>query len=644
MKTKRFISLISTLCLCCGMLVTPFSALPTLGNAEPAVEMIEASAETNNYDSLEMTNGYYRFGQGARVGNIEQNANGDVTMDLSFVFEVINTSHFAVSSKDTFEYEFIVVRDSEQGQVPVASVKMVNLSGGSLYIGHKQIVPNNTTASGTALKDNAISLDPNQFENTDTLYYYSFEDDGLIYITGKIDGQTYNHELYPVEDPSAMEKALASLANMDGYELDYAMLNTSSKPFATNTKNLTFPTLYLNISVNSIYSSYFVVANMDIQKFTGYKTTGALWWEEKVPTYDSNLANMPSIRTQSRSCKQILDNINLAGKIEEEFPNEETRAIVNNILGNTERQEITVKYLKQIGNAPFARAISTTVKIQTYNDKVYYDDVCDAVGEKSLNCMGATVSHFEKNSMNVYEAIYLSSINMKSLTEDGYYADYYIGLGQTFNEFIDDFNGNDIFDPGLFEFMLNDIHVVYPATEPYNGDELYGFWGSFVIPETINMNTLWANFFQVDAGTTGIGKSYEVVSTMSVGEYWNALANHDYNWAQSLFQVVANGLTNWFELKGKYVVYYAKSYVTSGGYNESGDKNPNDSQGAIIDGVKDTTDEIINGFKDLIQAEKNNQMNETVRTVLTLVGVMFGLMIVGGVVVFIIVKKENKKR
>ena len=644
MKTKRFISLISTLCLCCGMLVTPFSALPTLGNAEPAVEMIEASAETNNYDSLEMTNGYYRFVQGSRVGNLRQLSSGEVMMDLSFVFEVLNTSSFVVGNKDTFEYEFTVVRDSEQGQIPVASIKMVNMYGGSLYIGHKQIVPNNMTASGTALKDKAIELEPNQINDSNIEYYFSFEDDGLIYVTGDFDGQTYNHELYPVEDPSAMEKGLASLANMDGYELDYAMLNTSGKPFMTQTQNVTFPTLYLNVSMNSIYSSYFVVADMNIKKFTGYKTEGILWWKEEVPVYDSALANMPSIRSQSRSVKQVLDNIQAAGKIEEEFPDENVRAVVNEILDTTEQQTITVKYLKQIGNTPFAHAISTTVNILTHNDKIYYDDVCDAVGEKTLSCMGSSVSYFKKNSLNVYEAIYLSSINMKSLTEDGYYEDYYIGLGQTFNEFIDDFNGNDIFDPGLFEFMLNDIHVVYPATEPYNGDDLYGFWGSFVIPETIDLNTIWANFFQVDSSTTGIGKSYEVVSTMSVGEYWNALANHGYNWAQSLFQVVANGLTNWLELKGKYVVYYAKSYVTSGGYNESGSASPDDSQGAILEGMTGAVDEIINGFKDLIQTEKNNQMNETVRTVLILVGAMLGLMIIGGVVTFIIVRKEKKKR
>lgn len=643
MKGKRFLAVISTLCLCCGMLVTPFATLPTFGNEEPTVEVIEASAaESVNYNSLESTNGYYRFQNGARVGNIERNANGDVTMDLSFAFEVINTSHFAVIDKDTFEYEFTVVRDSEQGQVPVASIKMVNLQGGSLYIGHKQLVSNSITATGTALKDNAISLEPNQFDDSNTEMYYSFEDDGLIYVTGKLDGNTYNHELFPVEDPALMEQSLASIANMEGYELDYVMVNTSSKPFATNTENLTFPTLYLNVSVNSIFSSYFVVANMNIEKFTGYKTTGALWWKEEVPTYDSSLANMPSIRTQSRSCKQVLESINLAGKLEQEFPDEETRAIVNDILGKTTKQEITVKYLKQIGNAPFARSITSTVNIETYNDKVNYDDVCDAVGEKSLNCMGATVSHFEKNSMNVYEAVYLSSIGMKSATEDGHYEDYYIGLGQTFDEFVDDFNGDNIFDAGLFEYMLNDIHIAYPVTEGYEGDEIYGFWGCFVIPETMNMNTIWGQFFQIDPAITGVGKTYEVYGNVTVGEYWNLLGNYEYNWAQQIFQVVTYGTTNWLTFKAKYVMYYAKSYITTGGYDESGGKNPGDQSGAIHDSINGSVDTIIDAFKDM-QVENQNQTNETVRSVLVLVGAMFGLMVVGGVVVYVLMTKNKKK-
>ena len=635
MKTKRLVSLISTLCLCCGMLVTSFSALPTFGNTEPAVEMIEASAETNNYDSLEMTNGYYRFVQGSRVGNLRQLESGEVMMDLSFVFEVLDTSNFKVGNSADGEYEiyqFTVIRDSEQGQIPVASIGIISTDV-AIAVGHKQIASTTAGATGTALKDNAIELEPNQMDKSG--FYYEYED-GKVYFTGTKDGKYYNHKLDSSQEVPNFDKWLP------GYTIDYMVRNNDKTAFYTETKDLTFPTLYLNVSMNSIYSSYFMVADVYQRRFTGYKTEGILWWKKQVPQYAER--TLPMIRSQSRSVKQVLDNIQAAGKIEEEFPDENVRAVVNEILDTTETKLITVKYLKQIGNTPFARAISTTVNVLTHNDKVYYDDVCDAVGEKTLSCMGSTVKYFKKNSLNVYEAIYLSSINMKSLTEDGHYADYYIGLGQSFNKFIDDFNGNDIFDPGLFEFMLNDIHVVYPATEPYNGDELYGFWGSFVIPETLNMNTVWANFFQVDAGTTGIGKSYEVVPTMSVGEYWNALANHDYNWAQSLFQVVANGLTNWFELKGKYVVYYAKSYVTSGGYNEGGSANPEDSQGAIVDGMTGAVGEIIDAFKEFIQTEKNNQMNETVRTVLILVGAMLGLMIIGGVVTFIIVRKEKKKR
>jgi hypothetical protein len=191
--------------------------------------------------------------------------------------------------------------------------------------------------------------------------------------------------------------------------------------------------------------------------------------------------------------------------------------------------------------------------------------------------------------------------------------------------------------------MLNDIHVAYPVTEPYTGDEIYGFWGCFVIPETLNMNTVWANFFQIDAATTGIGKTYEVVANMTVGEYWTALDNHDYNWGEKMFQVVANAFTNWFELEGKYVLYYAKSYVTSGGYNESGDTNIEDSNGAIIDSVNDALNGIVDAFKDM-NLQQQNQTNETVRSVLMIVGIMFGLMFVGGVVVFLIMNKQKKKK
>ncbi len=639
MKGKRVVALFSTLCLCAGMLVTPFSALPTFGSDEPTVEVIEASAATN-YDSLETTNGYYGFNQGARVGNIEQNENGDITMDLSFAFEVRNTSHFTFNrDKDTAVYEYTVVRDSEQGQIPVASIVMYS-SIDAIIIGHKQIVSSSTTATGTALKDNAITLDPNQFEDNGIMGYFSYEEDA-IYYTGKLSesNEYYDHVFWT----DYKEGISRSDDRIPGYTMDYCIYYTNhKKPFYPKTEGVTFPTLYLNVSVNSIYASYFIVADVYFKKFTGYKTEGALWWKEEVPVYDSTLMNLPDIRTQSRSCKQVLEGISAAGRLEEEFPNEATRAIVNDILGNTETQEITVKYLKQIGSSPFARAISSTVKIETYNDRVYYDDVCDAVGEKTLSCMGATVDYFEKNSMNVYEAIYLSSIEMKSLTEDGYYAEYYIGLGQTFNEFIDDFNGDDIFDPGLFEFMLNDIHVAYPVTEPYTGDEIYGFWGCFVIPETLNMNTVWANFFQIDAATTGIGKTYEVVANMTVGEYWTALDNHDYNWGEKVFQVVANAFTNWFELEGKYVLYYAKSYVTSGGYNESGDTNIEDSNGAIIDSVNGALNGIVDAFKDM-NLQQQNQTNETVRSILMIVGIMFGLMFVGGVVVFLIMNKHKKK-
>ena len=634
---KRFLAVISTLCLCCGMLVTPFATLPTFGNEEPTVEVIEASAaESVNYNSLESTNGYYRFQNGARVGNIERNENGDVTMDLSFAMEIINTSHFTMGENDMYGYSFTLVRDSEQGQIPVSQYIVISEPTGGTVM-HRQIISSNNSVSGTELIDNSISLDPpilNDDIMTGILYY---GDDG-IYFTGYVDGKTANGTKLLLRKYGAGESRYTS----DGWVWDYQWYWNSNKPFYPKTKGLTFPTLYINVAVNSINASYFMVADFEIQKYIGTDTDKFLWWEETKIIYDENLQNLESIRSESRSCKQVLESINLAGKLEQEFPDEETRAIVNDILGNTTKQEITVKYLKQIGNAPFARSISSTVNIETYNDKVNYDDVCDAVGEKSLNCMGATVSHFDKNSMNVYEAVYLSSIGMKSATEDGHYEDYYIGLGQTFDEFVDDFNGDNIFDAGLFEYMLNDIHIAYPVTEGYEGDEIYGFWGCFVIPETMNMNTIWGQFFQIDPAITGVGKTYEVYGNVTVGEYWNLLGNYEYNWAQQIFQVVTYGTTQWLTFKAKYVMYYAKSYVTSGGYDESGGKNPGDQSGAIHDSINGSVDTIIDAFKDM-QVENQNQTNETVRSVLVLVGAMFGLMVVGGVVVYVLMAKNKKK-
>ena len=634
---KKIIAWISTLCLCCGMLVTPFATLPTFGNDEPTVEVIEASAaESVNYNSLESTNGYYRFQNGARVGNIEQNANGDVTMDLSFAMEIINTSHFTMGESDSYGYGFTVVRDSEQGQVPVSSIIIV--SGPTVgYVMHKQLISNNSAVTETELIDNAISIDPPILDNDMITGIAYYEDDG-IYFSGTIMGKTATSE----KELFAKYSGSESRVGVDGWVMDYQWFWNSNKPFYPKTEGLTFPTLYLNVAVNSINASYFMVADFDIRKFLGTYTTGALWWEETHIRYDENLKNLAQIRSQSRSCKQVLESISLAGKLEQEFPDEETRAIVNDILGNTTKQEITVKYLKQIGNAPFARLISSTVNIETYNDKVNYDDVCDAVGEKSLNCMGATVSHFDKNSMNVYEAVYLSSIGMKSATEDGHYEDYYIGLGQTFDEFVDDFNGDNIFDAGLFEYMLNDIHIAYPVTEGYEGDEIYGFWGCFVIPETMNMNTIWGQFFQIDPAITGVGKTYEVYGNVTVGEYWNLLGNYEYNWAQQIFQVVTYGTTQWLTFKAKYVMYYAKSYVTTGGYDESGGTTPGDQTGAIQDSIDGSVGAILDAFKDM-QVENQNQTNETVRSVLVLVGAMFGLMVVGGVVVYVLMTKNKKK-
>ena len=634
---KKAITLISSFTLAVGCLLTPFSALPTVS---PANDVIEASAASRPYDDLEITNGYYQFDTGAAIQTVSKTGSEQAFADLRFTFEVPQKAHFKFDNdSDYATYTFTIVRedtDKKSDQVPVYEVKMYACKG-ILAVGHKQLITSNTSISDTVMRDNSVSLSPTQ--KSDSYMLYEYEDDG-VYFTGTLEGKKYNHEYYT---DNGVEDASASAYNLEGYNLDYVMAHSSTTPFFTTTSNVEYPTLYLKLNTNSMFAEYFVVCNVD---FYDYVKTDEKWsWEEfktvKKAVYNETLLNMATIRSETRSCYQVLKNIEAAGALEHEFTDETTLGIVNDILNNTVEETITVKYLKQLGDTPFAVATESKITVPVYNDMTFYDDVCTALGVKSLNCMGATVSHFKRNSFNVYEPVYLSSVKMKALTEDGDFDDYYIDLGQTFNEFVDEVSGQtqgkEVFDPGLFSYVVNEIHKLYPATEGYSADELYGFWGFMVIPETYSTNTIWATFFQIDSTTTGVPRCYEAISTMTISEYWDSMGDYNKSWWQRITHIVKSFVANQGDWRAKYVIYYTNPDISEATFDESGGDGDGTSSGAIIESVKD----VLSGIGQTITEYKEEKEADTTRTLMIICGVLGGVVLLGGAA-YIYISKKNK--
>lgn len=584
----------------CSALV--FGGALSLEKGDGAAQVV-ASAATDEYKSYPRYDGTFEFGESTNV-SFAGYPNKNPTIEFNLV--ITNPEKFELDDEDDVSiFHLDVVRTANGKDVPIYTLLIAsNYMKNEVWLGHKRLDIKGEVMDDLSILPGAIELVPDQ-------------------VTGEYSVKTKE------DSTSAFWDARESKVKEEGFVLDKVISTISKQPFKTHTNGNDagaykgYQMLDLKLTVESIYSEYFITSKGLIRNW--YETTESQWVspfkkeEVSVKKYrDSEYRIKSPTWSVSSALQQMQDEGRLtAANLGVSASTFET---VSGYAGTPEMKTITVKYLEQIGNSPFATQKKAKVAVPMTDGKPVYDDICSAMGNTSLKCLGATVAGFEQDTFDVYTAKYESSFYLQVKQEDGHYDEAYLKLEKSLDEFVNGLVERDIFEAGTFSYALNDIRTKYPECESYESDEIYGLWGYVVVPETTSLNSVFADLLRVDPEYPAIINRFEENGTVKAGPYRDMLkSEYDYGWWSSLTSWFFTWLTNELTAPVQHVFFYADLKETEGGIDKSAG-----TDGSTLDligkGIGDALGSLTDTIGKLFQ--KEDSKDKTLRSILVLSGVV----------------------
>ncbi len=598
-------------------LVLPiFSAMPTLHAP------LNARAEEKiNVSKLDRNDENYEWVNGASLYNGEKES--EHFRKMKFRFEIVNTDIFHLNKEDDrATYEFTIYRGSDEDATPIYQIGILSQYG-AFFVGHKRIAFENVEVDST-FRPGEIDFLPNMAS--------SDKASAVINAGNVATASKENKQLY--------ERAKAIMKDEIDYTLDYVIIsktNYAGEPFFA-AKEDNVPYLDVMLTVNSPTMEYFITAKSQVrwyEKSIAVKPSGFWGWLSGniilKPIYSGEEYDS-LIKSPTRSIKGVLEAIQANGALEQQLPTETARAKALEIINSTSDKSVSVSYLQQIENTPLAKKVTKTVTVPVVNDKIHYDDVSAAIGE-NLNCLGASVNGFVRDSYGNYHAQYLSSVRVEAKTVDGARTDYFLKLGKTFKEFYSEIDSEGAFNDGLGDYMLNEIKKTYPAVASYKDTTLYGLWGYVVVPQTTTFHSLFKDIFQVPTEWNGSLFDYSIKGNLSVNTYATLLNEHGYSWLETIWQTAFTGVTSGFRLPATHYLFFADPKIQEINIGENGGEL-GDESGAIFEKLEEVTKKAIESA--------NKAMEEAFRTVRMIIATILIISAVFGIAYGIIrLKKYN---
>lgn len=625
-------------------------ALTIFPSVQNIVEPITVSAEDpkdSNADNIGLSNESYYFEEGAALWK-----GGDSIRWLSFQFRLknVNYRHYIDGEKDSMVTTFILNRvnsETEQEPVPIYEIGIASIgssSGVLTFYMHKPLAYD----SGVDIKD----------ESCVKLLQKDLAESSCDKI---IDSTSTS-----VEEKNLFLDYSRSFEASGGYILDYiTMYKDVKKAEHIRFIDDTVPYIRINVKTNSPGAEYFVDCKYKYDNYSHTVVTNlnifggrTPWSEDKIHYSHQALAQ---IRTSTRSIYGVLNNMHKAGGdslVQSELGKfyEEGNAI----LKNYSKEEVTVSYLQQIGDLPFCRKIVKTVKVPVLSvgddKKVYHDDLCDALGLKTLTVLGSAWSGTVRESSEgkyVVDCKYFESVYLVARTVDGNTTNpgsavsetFYLDLNKSFEEYYGDLVNKGVLTSSAKEYFFNSLLCqdgLRAENEKLVGglqpEELYGYWGYVAIPQTYSFNTLWGEIFDNEASLVGLYGSFNSYLTLSKSAYDELMQSYTYTWYERTWANIANFIA------GDPVDATAYFFCTTAedrrvGIMGNGVTDLDDDRGLAEVQVTEAAEELLSGLPTLLD-EAQAKFEKTMKILLAVVGGV--AIIAGGIFLYITLKKKQQ--
>lgn len=228
----------------------------------------------------------------------------------------------------------------------------------------------------------------------------------------------------------------------------------------------------------------------------------------------------------------------------------------------------------------------------------------EAAYDVQKELLPTTTQNQDDKEIYVYEAVYLPSMHLRLRLSNGTSAtspDHYIDINTSFTEGIcknlegisvaglDESQEGALKDK-MYAYFLNNLRTDYNIPSDIKSDNIYGFWGAFVIPET---------YFLTDIITDKQIKGLSYMSAhiqQPISEINKILANTGKNIFSRVWNSLVSGLDNLGTNNATLYIYYADptskdfGWVATGSFEDK-DEDKNTVQNVIDDEVEKLTEE-----------------------------------------------------
>ena len=311
-------------------------------------------------------------------------------------------------------------------------------------------------------------------------------------------------------------------------------------------------------------------------------------------------------------------------KLEETYFGEDLET-ANAVLNANETKKVTIRYLVPIEGTPFATMTSAHVMVRKGgSNKAVHDDVLAQLGLSTFKVLDSfeqvTDGYFKQYSSDAdgetLEVVYNKAKWLRSITKEGNYLDYFIGLQSYYDTYYKFSVSGDksfkVFADGLYELYFNNyILSDYPQLDGYAAKDVYGYFGFVVTPQTLSLDSVFDFFFDSKTSKVGVLNTKTFDSVLSYDAYSSLLTDYNYSWLEKAFAYLGDfagaGSTN-----AKFYMFFSELGVKEGAIGENGATSVEDTAGRteqIANKVGTTVGNIANGALTFVDGAVNGVLS-----------------------------------
>lgn len=322
---------------------------------------------------------------------------------------------------------------------------------------------------------------------------------------------------------------------------------------------------YITISTNDLYSKYYLKLKYRTNRTDDFKVLST----NAVSVYDI-------LRTM-----YLKDNLSEMDK--------SVRDLALEKLNSPNEQEITISYLEQIGDTPFATRKTKTMTAPVINNILTLENVAKVINVSTIEFMQSYCDGFSYDyTTDTYVAHYRESVCLRSKDADGHEVDYFLSPNKSYREFYYSFVDNKVFGKDCYNYYWNSMIREYPEIWNIPDYELYGYFGYTVIPNKYTLNGLWDDLFD-SRSFSGSVSYFAYTDTLTQAQYDTLLSEkYDYSWLSRVWNNFASLFDSYDGVPvSNYLFYVNDDNSDKLWIGENGADDFYDDNGAIVNDGED---------------------------------------------------------